>query len=422
MTRREFLRRYFLKFIAALTLVGLIVYTLYHALGSAAGSLLTTPARRVSDTQILGGEAVLFRSEALLEAPSDGLINDLVESGSKVARDVAVAQVWQNMTDMSTAEAQRLLYRCNRIISVLEAGRVEAGEPLSGAQECKDRITADYLAIKQAAQSGNLSALVAMEDDMLSNLCRYATMTGTDQSVEQVLEAMKVSKNALLLGGTSVSIVNTEASGYYYNRAYVDGGESIFTEDALESLTAESFDALCAQFAAMKDTGNAVGKMVRRHEWSIAVDFSSAVSSLLVPGLTYRVTFPENSDLVLTLTCVRIVSGADGREIVILQSSDNPRDFEYLRRQRVEIEVGSCNGYYIPEQALHTGVSESGETVDGVYIFENSTVYFRRIEILYRGDGYVIAAEQGDRGSAYLALNDIIVISGGNLYDGRVLK
>jgi hypothetical protein len=56
-----------------------------------------------------------------------------------------------------------------------------------------------------------------------------------------------------------------------------------------------------------------------------------------------------------------------------------------------------------------------------VYIFKDSTVYFRRIEVLYRGDGYCIVAEQNGR-EGYLALYDLLVTSGENLYDGRVFQ
>ena len=421
MTRREFLRRYFLKFAAALTLVGLIVYTLYHALGSAAGSLLTAPARRVTDVQILGGDAVLFRAETVLDAPSEGLVDDLADSGSKVGRDVTVAQIWENRTDLSQEEAQRLLYRYNRLIAALENGVTEVGESKANASDYKDRANADFLAIKQAAERGDLSSLDELEDDMLAYLCRYATLAGLDETVSSVLSGLKGSKAELLQSGNPVNVINTGSSGYYYNRAYVDGGEEIFTTEALDTLTTGSFDALQAQFASVSDVGFSVGKIVHQHEWYAAVDYESAVSALLTVGAIYQVTFPENGDLTLPMTCERIVEGEDGREIVILKSSDNPKNFDYLRIQRIEIETDSCNGYYVPEQALRT-VKRGGEEVDGVYVFENSTVYFRKIEILYRGDGYVIVAEQGDRGGSYLALNDSIVLSGTNLYDGRVLK
>ena len=44
MKRREFLRLYLKKFMIALVLVGVIVYTLYHAMGKSSASLLTKSA------------------------------------------------------------------------------------------------------------------------------------------------------------------------------------------------------------------------------------------------------------------------------------------------------------------------------------------------------------------------------------------
>jgi hypothetical protein len=83
----------------------------------------------------------------------------------------------------------------------------------------------------------------------------------------------------------------------------------------------------------------------------------------------------------------------------------------------VEITVGSCKGYYVPEAAL-----QNVNNVEGVYIFENSTVYFRRIEILYRGNGYCIVAEQSEGDGDYLSLHDVLITSGKDLYEGKVYQ
>ena len=55
-----------------------------------------------------------------------------------------------------------------------------------------------------------------------------------------------------------------------------------------------------------------------------------------------------------------------------------------------------------------------------MYIFHESTVRFRKIRILYRGDGYCIAEADGEEGDELLAPNDILITSGKNLYDGKV--
>ena len=417
MRRYAFLRKYFAKFLVALTLIGLIVYTVFHAIGGSSEGLMTTPARRITDTEILGGNAVLFREETLICTDSGGLVDDLVKSGEKVGKDVGLVRVWTDYSDEVLESHQKQLDRLNRLISVLERGSVSPGEPAINAQRYQKEAEACRLRIKQAMAAGNLELVAKLEDEMLINLCRAATLQGNDETTAQTLAELRAQKTQLQ-NGACIEVANTYSSGYFYNRSFVDGGEEIFTAEALSSLTANGLDDLRQQYlTASKDGPFAVGKMVYRYDWHLAVVYDTAVDSLLTVGDTYTVTFPENGDMELTLVCERVAVDADGKSVVILKCNDTPSDFEYLRIQRVEIKVGQCKGYYIPEQAL---VEQNG--VDGVYVFENSTVYFRRVEILYRGDGYYIVAEQEDRGDDYLSLNDIIVTAGKNLYDGRVYR
>lgn len=416
MRRSVFLRRYFGKFTVAVILVGLIVYTVFHASGAASSSLLTTPTRAVTDTQILGGEAYLFRDETVLRSDQRGLVQSLAENGSKVGKDVAIAQIWTDHPTDTLAERQRTLDRLNRTIGVLQRAVTNASEPVSNAQIYKGNADAEFLSIRRAIEMGDFSTVSTLEDEMLANLLRYQSIASDREAVNQLLKNALEERSALL-GSSYVEALNTVSSGYYYDRSFVDGGEEIFTLDALETITPQSLDALNERFEATSDAGFSIGKMAYRYDWHIAVVINGAIEGLLTVGESYRTVFSENSDLTLTLVCKSIVTDADGRSIAVLQANETPKDFSYLRRQHVEIEVDSCKGYYVPEQALTV---QNGE--DGVFIFENSTVYFRRINILYRGDGYVIAEEQGEQGDSYLALNDIIVTSGKNMYDGRVYQ
>jgi hypothetical protein len=160
-----------------------------------------------------------------------------------------------------------------------------------------------------------------------------------------------------------------------------------------------------------------VGKLVYGNRWYLAIGFEASAAELFEETTSYDVIFPESESRSLTMRCTRCIARTDGGVIVVLASDEVPSEFDFRRVQKVRIEVGAHTGYSIPETALHTV-----NGVDGVYILKDSTVYFRRVEILYRGDGYCIVAEQGDRGDDYLALYDILVISGENLYDGRVYR
>ena len=124
MTRKGFLQKYALRIAVTLAMLGLIVYTVAHAMGFAMGNVLTTPVRRITDTQITSAQGYLFRNEEVLTTAGEGLVDTLVENGTKVGKNVAVAKVWSTDVggDALTA-AQLKLSRINRAIRILEDSR-----------------------------------------------------------------------------------------------------------------------------------------------------------------------------------------------------------------------------------------------------------------------------------------------------------
>ena len=414
MTRTAFLKKYFLRFAVALTLLSLIVYVLYHVFGSSADRLMRTPVRMITDEQILSAQAYLFRDESLLTVEEEGFVNDLAESGTKVSRDMPVAEVWKGSEAWSEA-AQARLDSLNRVIAVLEESRVTLDTPLSQTEVYQSEILNRYLDICQSVHADNWSQIASLEDEMLTYLNRYAALTGSREELDAALTACR-EERAALLGELLVTVSNNgETSGYFYDRNCVDGYEDLFTVEALQGLTADGFfDLIAAEPEATE--AFAVGKMAYGYEWYLAIAFDAGAEEWFSDERGYTFRLPDSNGMSLKMTCQRVMKHTDGRVVAIFASADHPAELRYLRSQRVEITVESNEGYYVPESALRTV-----DGVEGVYIFKDSTVYFRRIEVLYRGDGYCIAAEQNGR-EGYLALYDLLVTSGENLYDGRVFQ
>ena len=101
--------------------------------------------------------------------------------------------------------------------------------------------------------------------------------------------------------------------------------------------------------------------------------------------------------------------------------------------QDVKINMDSTTGYRIPSDAL---VENGGEK--GVYILVGTVVEFRRVTVIGEGNGYyIVNTYERDRaeieadtemdGSTdkerlpYLYVNDLIITSGNDLYDGKRL-
>ena len=412
MTRGAFLKKYVWRFASSLALAGLIVYILYHVFGGG-GKPLTTPTQPISERRLLGAEAYLFRDEQVIVGEESGVINELAVSGEKVGRGDALAELWSGYTEAERIETQQKLDAINRLIRVLEESRVPQGTNLSQAERFYQAAMQHYLSLRESAATGDWQDLWAHEDGMLSMLNRYASLIESGADVEELLGQLKEERTSFLLGSREL-LSNTGESGYYFGRASVDGYEEIFTLETLAELTVDGYEELIASEASTDTVETAVGKMVYGYDWYLAMRIDGASAELFEVGASYTLTFPENRDRELTMTCHAIETDGE-HALLVLTTYDIPMNFSFYRHQRVEITVGVVNGYYVPESALYVV-----DGVEGVYIFEDSTVRFRRIEVLYRGDGYCIAAEQGDRGKEYLALHDILIVSGGNLYDGRV--
>ena len=416
MTRRAFLQKYFARFAVSLTLIALIVYTVYHVLSSSSGSLMTTPTRTITDRQMLRAEAYLFRNEQVLTVSREGLINDVAKSGTKLSKGVVLTEVWSDgASGDELSQKQTQLDDLNRVISILENSQLTPDVTLSQAIVYRVEALGADLAIRQAIARGDFGQLASMEDEMLTSLTRYAALTGQGDVLSKTLADLKRDRSALLTG-TCTTVRNTQGSGYFYDRNEVDGYETVFDAAHLDSMTVGSFAEMIAADPVTPEQGYAVGKMVYGYDWYMAIALDGSRTLFEVGGV-YSFTFSDNGDRTLKMTCSHLIGEKNGQCVAVFTSDEVPAGFAFLRRQSVEVMAGSSTGYYVPDSALHTV-----NGVEGVYIFKDSTVYFRRVEILYRGDGYVIAAPNEDRGEAYLSLYDILITSGKDLYDGRVYK
>ena len=416
MTRKAFLQKYALRIAVILAMLGLIVYTVAHAMNFNMGNVLTTPVRRITDTQITSAEAYLFRNEEVLTASNTGLVDTLVENGTKVGKNVSVAKVWS--TDASAEElasAQLNLTRINRAIRILEGSQLKPGTPLSEANKYRAEYIALYREISAAAEAGRLYSIPTLEEKLLVALNRYVSLVGETDETKAHLQSLRDEKQSLIGSATSVDVKSEASSGLFYDGGYVDGFESIFTAQALETLTPDALHTLTESTPTTPE-GQTVGKLVYGYEWYLALELSPSVAASFRAGREYRFTFPENDDANATLTLTKMVTGTD-TVLAVFVCESHPSDFLFYRKQTVEITVGESEGFYIPETAL---VTQNGMT--GVYVFEESTVRFRRTDIIWRGEGYAIAALPGEGSLTALRENDILIVSGKDLYEGKVYR
>ena len=104
--------------------------------------------------------------------------------------------------------------------------------------------------------------------------------------------------------------------------------------------------------------------------------------------------------------------------LLVFGCDRQPESFMFNRCQSVSITLSTVSGIYVPKTAV--------ERVDGsrgVYILRGSIVYFRNIETVYEGSDYYLVAPMSEHTEdrTYIRPNDLIILNGNNMFDGRVL-
>ena len=399
---------------ALIIAVCVLVYTVYHVV-SLFGEDITTIATGIStETRVVDGKGYIFRDETPLISEYYGVADYLKADGSKVSVGEELAEVRSG----GDASSKNMIAYYDEKIELLQRS-VESGYTLADLPEVNGDISEAYYSLAQMLATGETGGISEQTDKLLLSLNCHSLLTDEASPVGDTLERMTEQReNILEAGGKSVVEVSQE-SGYFYS--YTDGFEEQFTTYAADNITADEFYRLTLgdAVADANITARAYGKLARNSEWRFVVRLAEAPSAYFKTGESYELEFVENGNTVIPMTLANSVEdGEYGGKILVFEANRLPDGFTFDRCQSVSVEVSSTTGIYVPKSAVHRmGGSYC------VYVLKGSVVTLRRIDVVYETEDYCLAATdvQDDTGVEYLRTNELLIIKGNNLFDGRIL-
>jgi len=394
--------------------VALMAFLLYHTLGLEQVRAETVAAARSVEYEIAGLVGYVFRDEQVVYSKNCGAAVYLVNDGARVAADTELARVYNvGSTAEYLAERGALEARAALIEQAIALGRPNVG----GLDDTRAALTSSYSAFMSALEKGEPGAAVKLSDQLLVALCAEDILRG-DTSLSEELSSINARLTALnnSFSGNYEVIKNERGSYFYYG---TDGYEQIFDTSLLWDLDAAGLRQLASrQPEEQSARGVAVGRLINNYEWYMAASAGSDVCGKLAEGGVYEMTFSDGRVLGMTLEKINTSDAGDG---VLIFSCGTMVNVPSGRVLEAQLLVDSVSGYRVPDKALrqHKGF-------DGVYVLSSSEVIWRRVNVLYRGEGYVVVAERDystENYKEFLNLNDQIIISlsDGELYDGRIL-
>ena len=404
----------------------LALYLAVQVSRNISGSVSTLRAQRITDVESLTIKGYVFRDEKVYYS-GGGVADFLVDNGERVGVGKQVADIYSVSSGGDVQTLQDELNSLTQRIRMLESGISEA-KHLSQASQIFDEIDNSYYAMLSAVENGSFSAADKQAQTFLDAVNAYMIATGRTEEAQSVLNSLKAQKEKLIAGNLSPSTqVVMQESCYFYTEC--DGYENLFDYTALDGLTPASFASLMS--SQKQDYEGAIGKQVFSPVWYICFPMSDEYCDMFENNAAeakteYEASFLSNDGEKVILTFEGAsYSDAEGNSgFVKFSCKQMPEGFEFLRAQNVQIDLDSTTGYRVPSEAVHT-VEQSNY----VYILNGNMVEQRRITIIGKGDGYYIVntyeADYNETGAVnpvpYLAENELIITSGRDLYDGKLL-
>lgn len=362
-------------------------------------------------------QGVYVRDETVLTYNGSGAISYNVPDGGKVEKNGIIAEIY---ADQSAIETNQQIATLQQELSLLN--RISNPGILQNAQpaELADQVERYYNQITYCKDCGDLTGLQSAKNDFQIALSAYQLVTnqGTENFSQQIAA---VSEKIATLENSKQSPRDTvKASSAVYFVSYADGYETKLTTDQIDEITIDDVKAVQNNNGLQSET--IVGKTIDSYGWYMVGIIDNSTLKYQVDDTVTLKLANSGATAEAVITDLRTEENLS-ETLVVLYCNYITSDFVKNRAERVEIIKGVYEGIQVPRSAIRFKEIEetstnvlTGEEITtkvnyrGVYVMDGEEVVFRKLDVVYEGDDYVLSSLNA--GDGYLILYDSIIVEG----------
>lgn len=400
------------KFITALLLLAVIAYFGVQGYRYVTDPETTAIVYRYRSEQAIAVRGYVVREEQVVDC-TETLLELTHAEGEHIGAGDTIATVYRSAEALRATQELEALRAQKEQLEYARSAANDTETALKLDSEIRDQI----LSVRAAYEAGSFSALDALSDRLKTTVLKREYAYNGSEELGARLEELnaQIREASAASGGTTR--VTASVSGTY--SAVADGYEGVLTPESLADMTPSGLAAVSPQ-----SVSSTVGKIVSGSKWYFAASVSEADAAKLRTGqrLTLRMASGVDFDLPVTLT--RVSEAENGNCLVVTESGKYLAYVTLLREQNAEIVIDEYEGLRIPKNALRV----NGDGVSGVYCLIGRTAYFKPVNIIYQGGEYCLvepgrieAATESQKSLLTLRTNDEVIISAGELYNGKVV-
>ncbi len=357
----------------------------------------------------------LVRNEKVLFAEKKGVLTYSVSESQKLGKDQPIATVYSSE---SGVDIQKQIFQLDERIGILERSAVDDGYMTADITKIDEKIYDSLVKIRLAVDANDISLASQLKNDLLINYNkRHLITTGKTQYNEKIKDLKEERTRLTDSLQNALCTVNSPEAGYF--STLLDGYETVFTPEKVNSLTIDSYHEIINQDES--DYGDlAIGKIILDFDWYTLCEVSSAEADDFSLDKNYKITFSYSSGQKIDGILQKKVSQTDKDTVILVFRIENvPQGFDYTRKQTIQVVKNSFEGLSFPRSALRIV-----DGVQGVYVVEGNAVGFKKVDIVYMTDSLYFSREPGvgeEDAKKYLSRFDRVITEGKDLYLGKIL-
>ena len=394
------------KILSVAVLVAVVLYFSVQLHNYLSDPLTTTLVYAATAEDTISVNGYLVREEETFDFESGTLSHEQTE-GAKVGIGQTIAVVYSNDSALDTAaKIEELELQLQQLQFALESYL----DP-DAALRLDSAINEDLLTIRREISGGDYSELSDEISELKAGVMKrdytYTTKEEIETDIAETQNQLEEYRRTL----TNEKSISAPASGTY--SGVCDGYETTLTPEMLSEMTVKQVES-----AKPKESTGNVGKMIYGDRWYYVAVISEEDAVLLEKRSQVMLRFAKGLGMDINMTIDRIGAAENGKCVLVTHCDKYLAQTTTLRHQAAELILRDYEGIRVPANALR--VNESG--VSGVYCVVGVTARFKPVEVVYAGDGYVLVKETSTtEGSAVLRIGDEVIVTNGDVYDGKVV-
>lgn len=340
-------------------------------------------------------DGIIVRDEKVMTYNGSGVLDYKYADGSKVSVNSDIAEVFASDTAIYARDRiAQIDAQIEQLKKAQDPGTTNYVEPdalLSGVQS-------GYTELLDCIDDRDLERIADIKSQITLNSNLYGMITGTETDFGSAIQELQDERNRVKdMASPPVDVIKADRTGYFVS--YADGYEDVLNTASVDNLTEDDIRNVINGDRQPPD--NAIGKTFDSYGSKIVgiVKADQRIDD------DVRVSLRLNSSMnVYECTVESVKKTADGTKMLVVLDCDRIDDALVCSRAiSAKLIFNEYQGIRVPRDALRFRNGEKG-----VYVILGKDISFKKIDVIYEGDDFVLSRNTSDE--EYLLLYDQILL------------